>query len=68
MNFLQKSILLAGRSITKFWRGGIYKPSVQPEILQYYEEVEFINHQHKQKYCKNAPNVEFKREIFQNDQ
>ena len=33
-----------------FPRGGIYKPSLQAEILQNSHEVEFINHQCKQKY------------------
>ena len=52
MNFLQKSILLAGRNISKLWRGGICKPSAQTEILKMSQEVEFINHQYRQKYWK----------------
>ena len=43
VNFLQKYILLERRNIAKFQRGGIYKPSVQTEILQNDEDVEFIN-------------------------
>ena len=40
------------RNIAKFSRGGIYKPSLQAEILQNYQEVEFINHHYRQKSCK----------------
>ena len=52
MNFLQKSILLAGRNIVKFWKGEIHKPSSQTEILQNSQEVIFISHQYRQKYWK----------------
>ena len=31
---------------------GDYKPSVQAEVLQNYQEVEFINHQYRQRYWK----------------
>ena len=34
-----------GRNIEKFSRGGIYKPSVQAEILQNSQDVEFINYE-----------------------
>ena len=40
------------RNIAKFSRGGIYKPSLQAEILQNSQVVELINHQYRQKYCK----------------
>ena len=36
----------------KFLMAGLYKTSVKTEILQNSEEVEFINHKNKQKYCK----------------
>ena len=43
---------IIGKNIAKFWRGGIYKPSIQAEILKNSQEVEFINQDYRQKYCK----------------
>ena len=40
---------ITGKNITNFSRGGIYKPSVQAEVFQNYQEVEFINHHYRQK-------------------
>ena len=40
---------ITGKNIAKFSRGGIYKPSVQVEVLQNDEEVEFINHHYRNK-------------------
>ena len=39
-----------GRSIEKFLKGGIYKASVQAEILQMFQEVKILNQDYRQKY------------------
>ena len=38
--------------IAKVLRGGIYKTEIQAEILQNFQEVEFINQDYRQKYSK----------------
>ena len=47
----------------KISRVGIYKPSVQAEILQNSQEVEFINHQYSQKYCKILKRWNLKKKV-----
>ena len=40
---------ITGKNIVKFLRGGFYKSSLQAEILQNYQEVEFINQYYRHK-------------------
>ena len=41
--------IIAGSNIAKLSIGGIYKPSLQDEILKNAQEVEFINQYYRQK-------------------
>ena len=38
--------------IAKVSRSGIYKTEIQADILQFFQEIEFINQDYMQKYCK----------------
>ena len=38
--------------ISKISRGGIYKAEIQAGIFKFFQEVEFINQDYRQKYCK----------------
>ena len=54
--------------IAKVSRGGIYKTEIQAEILQNFQEAEFINQDYRHKYCKTllqkSQEVEFTKQKY----
>ena len=43
---------ITGINVVKSWGGEIYKPTLHSKIFQNSQEVEFINQDYRQKYCR----------------
>ena len=50
---------ITGKNIEKFSRGGIYKPSIQAEIFQNSQKVEFINQTLQAKMLEISEKTDF---------